>query len=35
MLTLLVVPTLYGIFEGREKSQEKAAERPIPEFEHA
>jgi cobalt-zinc-cadmium resistance protein CzcA len=34
LLTLLVVPTLYGIFEGREKLQ-KESERPMAALEHA
>src|SRR3954452_2632820 len=34
LLTLLVVPTLYGIFEGREKVR-KESERPVHELEHA
>jgi heavy metal efflux system protein len=34
MLTLLVVPTLYGIFEGREKPQEGKSEEVLAELEH-
>lgn len=34
MLTLLVVPTLYGIFEGREKRHEEKSEPVLAELEH-
>src|SRR4051794_24223571 len=35
MLTLLVVPTLYGIFEGREQGHQADTERPVAALEHA
>jgi cobalt-zinc-cadmium resistance protein CzcA len=34
MLTLLVVPTLYGMFEGREKPQQDKSEPVLAELEH-